>query len=303
MIKHVKYSEIDKGAWDKALSDHKNGNVFFSSWYLDAVCDSWDALIEDDYKTIMPLPLVRKMRVNMVYQPFFSRQLGLCGSNVDINEFLSIVPDSIKHLSIAFGNDINVELGEVGEANYQTLQLDDLDWVRSKYNSNAKRNIKKAIKNEVSIDFNVDHEEVVDLFKNIKKDGLKRLSDKDYAHLDRLMSGAEKNNAGITIGARKDGKIIAACFFLKFEKTIIYLKGAADEVGKTNGAMHFVFDKAIENFIANYDVLDFGGSNVKSVARFYKNFGAVDKSYKILNIDKLPMVLSALKKLKNKFYK
>ena len=55
MIKHIQHSDINKEEWDKALSGHQNGNVFFSSWYLDAVCERWDALVEDDYKTIMPM--------------------------------------------------------------------------------------------------------------------------------------------------------------------------------------------------------------------------------------------------------
>jgi len=301
MIKYVEHSDIDKLKWDKSLDQCENANVFFASWYLDAVCDRWDALIENDYKTLMPLPITRKMGVEMVFQPFFSRQLGLCGKNLRMTDFLPYIPDSIKHFSIAHGNDITVAQGEQESATFQMIRLDNMDRISSGYNSNAKRNIKKALKNEISVHLDVEPEEVIGLFKNVRKEGLRRFSAKDYDHLNRLMANAVMNNSGVAIGAKKDGKIIAACFFLKFQRVVTYLKGAANETGKSNGAMHLIFHQAMDTFVPNYDVLDFGGSNVNSVARFYKNFGAVDCSYGILKIDKLPLVLSMLKKLKNKF--
>ena len=43
-----------------------NGFSFALSWYLDASCDNWDALIADDYTAVMPLPY-RKNGENIIF--------------------------------------------------------------------------------------------------------------------------------------------------------------------------------------------------------------------------------------------
>ena len=71
----------------------------------------------------------------------------------------------------------------------------------------------------------------------------------------------------------------------------LYVHGVTSEKGRGVGASQ----KAIDNFIqANCRdsfVLDFGGSNVEGVARFYRQFGGEDVHYHEYRQDSLPWVL------------
>ncbi len=60
MINYVEHKDIDLGKWDRSLKLRNNENICLESWFLSAVCDRWDALVGDDYETIMPLPINQK---------------------------------------------------------------------------------------------------------------------------------------------------------------------------------------------------------------------------------------------------
>lgn len=57
MIKHHRAHEIDRERWDECIRKSFNGIIYAYSWYLDIVCPSWEALIEGDYKIVMPLSI------------------------------------------------------------------------------------------------------------------------------------------------------------------------------------------------------------------------------------------------------
>ena len=81
-IRYVKYADIDKSLWDKAIEKASNGLPYAYSWYLDVMAGRWDALIAGDYLYIMPLPYNKKLLgVRQVYQPHFTQQLGVFGAN------------------------------------------------------------------------------------------------------------------------------------------------------------------------------------------------------------------------------
>ena len=55
MYRYVNYSDIDKNKWNGAVHYSPNGNVFGYHWYLKAALREWDAVVEDDYQSVMPV--------------------------------------------------------------------------------------------------------------------------------------------------------------------------------------------------------------------------------------------------------
>ncbi|MBK6963997.1 MAG: hypothetical protein IPH20_08605 [Bacteroidales bacterium] len=58
-IRLIRHTELDKTAWDNCIDKAVNGNIYGFSWYLDIVCDEWDALVAGDYETVFLLPTGR----------------------------------------------------------------------------------------------------------------------------------------------------------------------------------------------------------------------------------------------------
>ena len=101
MIRYLKNSEIDTGKWDETVLGSVNTSIYAYSWYLDIVCDSWDALVEDDYVGVMPLPWKQKVGIKYLYQPPFTQQLGLFSpaliSEQKTKDYIDAIPPAFRY--------------------------------------------------------------------------------------------------------------------------------------------------------------------------------------------------------------
>lgn len=55
-LEFVPFEKIDKNKWNGTVHYALNGNVYGYFWYLRSVVKEWDALIEGDYQSVMPIP-------------------------------------------------------------------------------------------------------------------------------------------------------------------------------------------------------------------------------------------------------
>ena len=96
-IRYLTHSEIDSGKWDACISKAFNGMVYAYSWYLDTVCEYWEALVEDDYKSVFPLTWKKKMGIYYLFQPFFAQQLGIFSQKLLNEEIVSSYIEAIPN--------------------------------------------------------------------------------------------------------------------------------------------------------------------------------------------------------------
>ena len=75
------------------------------------------------------------------------------------------------------------------------------------------------------------------------------------------------------------GEIVAASAFAETGSRIINLLPATNEMGRKNGAMHFLLNEVIKTHQNTDKLFDFEGSSVASIARFYKSFGAQEELF------------------------
>ena len=52
----VPFEDIDKNKWNGNVHYSPNGNIYGYHWYLKSVIKEWDAIIEGDYQSVMPIP-------------------------------------------------------------------------------------------------------------------------------------------------------------------------------------------------------------------------------------------------------
>jgi hypothetical protein len=262
------------------------------SWYLDAVSDNWSGVTSDNYSTLLPITYTRKIGIKQFNQALFTREFEVVGTDFSFVDGLSLIKNQFKN--IQFRSSSNLDVTNVQRV-HQYIELDDL--FESNYSTNAKRLIKKSNKNYTYKVVNC-VDELIDLVKENVAHKIKEFTVQNIDKLKGLMNAAVSVNKGETIAVFENDIIVAAGFFLKDKSTITYLKGASTNEAKKNGAMFGLMDYAFSNYKACYSVFDFGGSNVDSVATFYKKFGAVDKKYFEYTINNLPLWFKLLKKLK-----
>jgi hypothetical protein len=306
MIRFVEYKNIDRSKWDTCIKESLDSTIFVFSWYLDIVCSDWSALILNDYEAVFPLASRSKFLINYIYQPFFTRYFGVYSSAVVseklVNEFFAAIPEKYKYIEFCIHNSdrISIKDFEVDEREYQVLELDQpYEKLYKKYSDNAKRSIKKSAKSELWVEDNISPQEIVNLFKETKGIELDVFQSKDYKVLNSLMEACISRNQAESFGVYdQKNNLCAGAFFMRTGDRYIFLKSGVSETGKTIGAMHLLFDTFIRKYAEKNISLDFGGSSVESVARFYKNFGAKDCVYLQVKKNNLPLLVNWLKSLK-----
>jgi len=291
-IKFIESKYIDKQKWDNTLSESDVNNVFMYSWYLDAVSDNWGGVISDDYSTILPVTYTCKLGVKQFNQVIFTREFEVVGSQFTLTEGVLILKRQFKNIQFRTNKKIG---NNNSERIHQYIELNES--FSGNYSTNAKRLIKKSNKNYTYQVVNCVNE-LIELVEQNVAHKIKEFTPKNIEKLNVLMDKAFGVNKGETIAVFDDGNIVASGFFLKDKSTITYLKGASNEVAKKNGAMFGLMDFAFSRYNKDFSIFDFGGSNIESVANFYKKFGAKDRIYYEYTINELPLWFKVLKKLK-----
>ena len=298
MIKYLKNHEIDSTKWDNCIKNSINGLVYAYSWYLDIVCEKWDALVEDDYISVFPLTYNVKANIHYLFQPVFSQQLGVFSvqgiSAEKTNEFFNAIPEKFKLIEINLNklNDINLSKFTKHEWLTHELELiNSYENIFQNYSSNAKRNIKKAYNKKVSISKNLKPEDVISLFRNNKGKDINSLHDKDYERLSRLIYKCIYFNKVSIYGAyTSKNELCAGAFFVESNKRAIFLFSGTSAEARENGAMSFLIDSYIKENSQKEMILDFEGSNDENLARFYKSFGAKEYYYLHIYLNRLQLL-------------
>lgn len=302
-IRYLEHSKINKQAWDNCIQQSFNGIIYAYSWYLDVVCPNWEALVEDEYKSIMPLTKAVKYKFHYLYQPFFTQQLGVFSvdklSEEKINSFLQFIPEKYKFIEINLNT-----YNKFSSSNFEikTSITYEMDLIKAyqnhyfQYSENLCRNLKKAEKQKLEISKEASAREIINMFRQNRGRGIDTLKSKHYEILEHLIHDAIGRGRGQIWGVKtRESKLCAGAFFVESNGKVIFLFSASNSHAKINGAMAFLIDRFIfENAQRNL-VLDFEGSNDIGLGRFYNSFGAKKCLYLQIRKNKLPLLVKWMK--------
>ncbi len=255
------------------------------SWYLDSVSPNWKAIIWGDYQSGFPVPITIKGGIHQVVQPIFTREFKLLGQEVPNEVIFEFLQSKYKNVDLRI-SDLIPNLNPL-ERIHQILSLGPD--VEKSYSKNAKRLIKKSDKLfSYKVISNLDA--FFELIKETLVSKIAEFNEENIAKLNALMVGAQRAGKAVCIAViDASGEFIGAGFFFQHQQKITYLKGTATNAAKKNGAMFGLMNYAINLFIKDFKVFDFGGSDMKNVADFYNKFGATDRIYYHYQLNNLPL--------------
>jgi hypothetical protein len=300
-IQYLKHHQIDKEKWDDCITRASNGLIYAFSYYLDAMAKQWDALVLNEYETVMPLPWDKKYGFHYLYQPAFIAQSGVFGKQLDykmINSFINAIPQKFKLVEICL-NTGNIS-GHPDEFNLRinyTLHLHKpYDQLHAAYRENHRRNIKKISQTGCMVKKNIPVEDIIRINREeMGKAGGLPLADYDnFKRVFYLLN--QKNQADTYAIQNEKAEILASCVFFYSHNRAYYILVGNTPDGKTVGASHALIDAFIKDNAGTNLVLDFEGSDIRNLAFFYSGFGAKEERYPFLKINKLPFYLRWLKK-------
>ena len=295
-IKLVKRNQLDTVKWERCISFASNGLIYARHYYLDIMCNRWDALVMGDYEAVMPLPWKSKMGIRYLYQPPFVQQAGVFYLKEDkdiVGDFLLRAKELFPFCEINLNFQNNIK--NASARNNFIIQLHkSYEGIRLHYKNDLLRNLNRPDIKDLKYSVTGDHRAIAILYQRLYAG---RMSYGKQAFDDLIILCDRLSESGQLIArvAKSEGKLAAGCICFRDEKRIYLIASATPEEGRKLSANHFLIDAIIKEFADTDLILDFEGSDLPGVAHFYQNFGAMNQPYYFTGWNRLTWPLSMLK--------
>lgn len=298
-ITRINHQDIDFKKWDQTILFSATPFVFAQSFYLNATCPQWDALIIGDYESVFPLTHKTKFGFTYLPQPPFTSQLGVFGKvDLEIEQlFFDYITQHYKLIDIELNISNKIASEFISPKNTYILNYQS----EYKFNQNTKRNINRAIENGFMVE-QVEDKDVISLSQKYLNPFLERevnLSKVTVALLDDLLKNSIESKTLYTFKVLDKNQIIKALgHFICNGKHALYLKGTNFDKADNSGSMHLLMKHAIEFFANKSAFFDFGGGSKQGLANFYVGFGGQVSTYSFLQVNRLPRLIKFIKNKK-----
>lgn len=302
MIQNIKRNDLDIQKYNNCVRNSTQSRIYAFSWYLDIVADNWNVLVLNDYKAVMPIPWRKKFGIKYVYPPFWMLELGVFSldETVYYPSFFRTLFNRFKSIETRLNtdNDIQESASFLINKQMQILSIkESYETIFNTYRKDRKKDSRKANKVGLTEIWNENPTILIQLFKDNVGTRTPYIVEKDYDVLRKLMQICIEKGVGEILSIyNKESRLVAAGFFLKHKKSITILVSSTDFNHRKNGENTFLIDRAIFKFQKNYEVFNFGGSSIKSIASYFLSFGASTQGYKHLKYSNLSFLVKLFKR-------
>jgi len=284
----------------------KNIPLFSQAWWLDTVCDNnWDVCLVTKGEEIvasMPYYSKKKKWFITIVQPQFTQTLGpwikssqtkyskKLGQQKKIyQQLISQLPkydyfNQNWHYSITNWLPFYwTGFSQTTRYTYVIEDLTDMNRVWAGMRSNAKGDIRKAEK-KVTINHDATIDEFIALMELTYKRQGRKIPNSAENIRNVYVSALSRSHAKLFIAKDESGENHAGVFIVWDENEAYYLMGGGDPNLRNSGATSLCMWEAIKFSSTVTKTFNFEGSMIEPIERFFRSFGAVQKTY--FNINK-----------------
>lgn len=293
--KCIHRTEINPEKWQNCINSSGQYHLYNQFWYLDIVCGKhWQALIWDDYRAVFPLPISGKLGLQFLQNPNLLQQIKFCGDvcQQDIEELKMFIQSKYKFIALSTSSDVFE--GKSKPRCNLTLDIDT--YLRTKRSSTLRNNLKRADKHQLKLQIDHDYKEgLLFLKQHFHLTGMVP-TDAEWVFYEKVMKAAYSEGKAKFMFVLKDDQPVQFAFWIMVESVAYYLLNISNEKGRQYGASHFAIDAFIRQHENRINLVDFEGSSIEGVKRFYKSFGATETPYYLYYRNTLPFFLKWFKK-------
>lgn len=274
------HKNIDFKQYEHCIKNAHNHRIYAEDWYLNLMTNnSWDCLVLDDYKAVMPLPFKKKMGIKYIVMPNFCQQLGVFYQNeLSKEQFLLFEKKLHQHLvrSYQFNEENTSEFNPKGilKNNYLLSCIEDYSVLKQTYRKDRKNDLKKFELSACEIHKEIDFLAVKRLiYSNYKE----VFSKQDIDLIEKLLELAEKRTEIFQFKVVCKGNCVATNIFLVSNKRVINSCTFRDKSFCEINSSTVMLDAMIQQ--KKNRILDFEGSMVEGIASFFESFRAKKHFY------------------------
>lgn len=281
-------NEIDDDKWDSSVRSAANKSVYGLSWYLDGVFSGWQGLVLGDYLAVMPFFCKRKLGIPYLVQPYFCQHTGVYSPSVDselVNLFFNHLPSVIRIRMSLDG----LTAGLLEDGRFSRLARPNfilpirnrvLGDLAKDFSKNTVRNVHKSLKQHFDLETQLSATQFLDFVRaHVRFEA----NDAIFSVLETLVDQSVSNRSALLWGCRNaSGELVSTAFFVKFDNCYYYLISASSPEGYRQGALYYIFYMLLGDLSGTDAMIDFEGSSIPGVARFFRGWGADEQFYHAL---------------------
>ena len=281
-IQYLKNEEINFVKWDNCINNAYNGCIYAFSWYLNIICEDWDAIIKDDYSVVMPVLYRKTGPFRYSCNSIFSPRLGVFSTEILKEEIVNAFLEKLSTLYSVFSINLNKYnkvkaslFNQKPKVVYECDLIETYENLRNKYHPDINVALEKAGKHKISVIKNVKPNDFLNLITKkhvlisyqIKKD--------DLINLRRIIAFVYRHGIGeIYVAYNSYNELCAACLFLKSNRKSNLIFSAITQEGIQQHAMYYLIDHYIKKHAGQTLTLNFENISVPDKEKFCKGFGA-----------------------------
>lgn len=305
MIRYITHPYINKKKYDLCINLDQSNLIYGYSWYLDVVCQSWDALVLDDYDAVWPLPVRYKYGQKYFFRPTAVQQLGIFTKKPLRDEHWQKFAEKLIEQCALADLYLNEEQAfpvlngvEVRKQTNYLLPLNrTYQEIYKGYSTNLRRNIRKAEKSDWQLFEHDSPEVLIKLFAENRGSEVK-LPRRFFQDMKQIMFTLMHKGLGeVWTVYGGPNQVCAGAFWVKHKGRATFLFSGVNNWGREYFAMPYLINEYIIFNSEKLKTLDFEGSNQEGLGRFYRSFGSEAHTYQRLFINKLPLFIRWLKKM------
>lgn len=254
------------------------------SWWLDAATDSsWDALIVDDYRVVLPLPRLRRYGILPAYiRPPFTQQIGPYGTlrAGDVHRLLGQIP---RKFQLALPLRPTIDREEVPgvyavrkRVNYVLDLARPFATVRQGFQKRMRQYLNQQTEMEVHP---VSRDQVIHLCRTQlgDKGGIRSFH---WQRLAAIIDAAVDRELGYCRGMSEGGELLCVGFYPHLAGRAFNLAAASTPLGFEKRAMIHLLAHVMQTMSDRPGAaFDFEGSELPGVREFFSRFGGEDEGY------------------------
>jgi hypothetical protein len=284
MIVYHKNKEIDREQWDNCIRNSSCVKPYPYSWYLDIMSPGWEALVDDDYDSVFPIPAMGRFGIQYISTPSFLQHLGAFSPDKPtekaIVEFLYYLPDFYRYVDLNIAQNVDPDGFKVTEKfNYELDLSKSYEKLREGFTAQCRKNIESAEKRSVLVS-EISPDELIDAFILQKTKEMKEISARDFQKLKNLMNFCIKNKKGRILGVRGSRKkVIHGIFVIEIHgcRTIQFMVNTPKS--REKHLEYFSVNELIRHNAGTKATLDLSGAGLVTEPSFSESFGAVKIPY------------------------
>ncbi len=280
--------------------------IFSQPWWLDAVCgeEKWNVILVkkgDNILASMPYFLQKKSIFNTIYMPPLTQTMGpfvkyekeqlqnyerkVSFETQIFNEIIDQIPTKsffFQNFHHTVTNWLPFYWRGFKQSSYYTYILEDIqndEDVLQRFASSKRRQVKKALKHSLQIEYGIDVETFFQHHKNALAEKKQTVS-YPQSVLYNLVNKAQELNKGEVLGVKtKEGELLCCIFIVWDDNSAYSLVTSINDKSREYDASSLMFYEAIKYASKFVNSFDFEGSMVPMIEKSYRKFGTRQVPY------------------------